>query len=80
MPDPILNIQSIQKKKHENNSIENEISPNKTLISIGRLSKQKNFSFLIDAFYNLQKRKSNLNLLIIGDGENKKKTKMDRKI
>ena len=51
------------------------ISSEKTLISIGRLSKQKNFSFLIDAFYNLQKRKSNLNLLIIGDGENKKRLK-----
>ena len=56
LPDPILNIQSIQKKKRENNPIENEISPDKTLISIGRLSKQKNFSFLIDTFHKLQKK------------------------
>ena len=75
LPDPILNIQSIQKKKRENNLIEKEISSDKTLISIGRLSKQKNFSFLIDAFYKLQKKRPNLNLVIIGDGENKKKLK-----
>ena len=75
LPDPILNIQSIQKKKRENNLIEKEISSDKTLISIGRLSKQKNFNFLIEAFYNLQKKRPNLNLLIIGDGENKKKLK-----
>ena len=75
LPDPILNIQSIQKKKRENNPIENEISPDKTLISIGRLSKQKNFSFLIDTFHKLQKKRPNLNLVIIGDGENKKKLK-----
>ena len=73
LPDPILNIQSIQKNKHENNPIEKEISSDKTLISIGRLSKQKNFSFLIDVFYKLQKKRPNLNLVIIGDGENKKK-------
>ena len=73
LPDPILNIQSIQKNKHENNFIEKEISSDKTLISIGRLSKQKNFSFLIDVFYKLQKKRPNLNLVIIGDGENKKK-------
>ena len=75
LPDPILNIQSIQKKKRENNLIEKEISSDKTLISIGRLSKQKNFSFLIDTFHKLQKKRPNLNLVIIGDGENKKKLK-----
>lgn len=75
LPDPILNIQSIQEKKSENNPIEKDISSDKTLISIGRLSKQKNFKFLIEAFYNLQKKRPNLNLLIIGDGENKKKLK-----
>ncbi len=75
LPDPILNIESIQKKKRENNLIEKEISSDKTLISIGRLSKQKNFNFLIEAFYNLQKKRPNLNLIIIGDGENKKKLK-----
>ena len=73
LPDPILNIENIQKKKSENNPIEKEISKDNSLISIGRLSKQKNFKFLIDAFYNLQKKRSNLKLFIIGDGENKKK-------
>ena len=75
LPDPILNIKSIQKKKRENNFIEKEISSDKTLVSIGRLSNQKNFIFLIKAFHNLQKKRPNLNLLIIGDGENKKKLK-----
>ena len=51
---------------------------NKFLISIGRLTKQKNFIFLIEAFKNIQKYKNNLHLMIIGDGE--EKIKIEKKI
>ena len=43
-----------------------------TFLSIGRLTKQKNFSFLISNFKKLNDKK-NFNLLIVGDGEDYKK-------
>tara|TARA_B100000965_G_scaffold406410_1_gene445190 strand:- start:3080 stop:4240 length:1161 start_codon:yes stop_codon:yes gene_type:complete len=72
LPDPILKISEIQKKKKENNIVEEELSKNNSLISIGRLTKQKNFSFLIDAFYEIQKKYDKLNLFILGEGEERK--------
>ena len=46
--------------------------------NIGRLHEQKNQSFLIDVFYEIQKRKDNAILLIIGKGplENELKEKV----
>lgn len=46
--------------------------------NIGRLHEQKNQSFLIDVFYEIQKRKDNAILLIVGKGplENKLKEKV----
>tara|TARA_Y100000590_G_C15686747_1_gene1001905 strand:+ start:3 stop:1166 length:1164 start_codon:yes stop_codon:yes gene_type:complete len=75
LPDPILKISTIQAKKNQNNIIENYISEQKTLISIGRLTKQKNFNFLINAFNQLQKQKKYeyLNLIILGEGEQRQK-------
>ena len=73
LPDPILEISEIQKKKAERNIIEKEISKANTLISIGRFTKQKNFRFLIKAFYKLQSLYPNYNLFIVGNGEEKNK-------
>ena len=42
-----------------------------SIISIGRLTKQKNFIFLINCFNNILLKHKNLNLFIIGDGEEK---------
>ncbi len=70
--DPHLNIKDITKLKKEN--IYNEINNDKkVLISIGRLTRQKNFSFLIKNFGKLIEKNKNLKLVIIGDGEEKKK-------
>jgi glycosyltransferase involved in cell wall biosynthesis len=69
LPDPVINIKEIQEKKKIKNILEENISKYNTLISIGRLTKQKNFKFLIDCFYELQKKNFKLNLCIIGDGE-----------
>lgn len=41
------------------------------IISVGRLSKVKNLKLLIDAFRTLRKRLKDLNLVIVGDGEEK---------
>ncbi len=43
----------------------------KILIAIGRMTKQKNYSFLIKNFKNLSLKYTNLKLIIIGDGEEK---------
>ena len=55
----ILKIKKIRKKKLNNLNI----------LSIGRLTKQKNFSLLINAVIRLSKKYNNLNLLIIGNGD-----------
>ena len=50
---------------------ENFLDDNKILISIGRLTKQKNFQFLIKNFADLLRKFKDLKLLIIGEGEEK---------
>ncbi len=70
--DPHINIKKIIKKKNSNN--DNLIQlPDDFIIAIGRLTIQKNYIFLLNAFKNILKEKNNLNLVIIGDGEDRKK-------
>ena len=65
--DPIVEISKIAKLKKENT---NDL-PNGTkyVISIGRLTKQKNFPFLIRSFFKLRKKLKDIKLVIIGSGE-----------
>ncbi len=72
LPDPVLKISEIQKKRNESNIVEKYISKENSLISIGRLTKQKNFTFLINVFYEIQKKYENFNLIILGEGEERK--------
>ena len=44
----------------------------KFFISVGRLTKQKNFSYLINEFNEFVKINSNYNLYIFGSGEEEK--------
>ena len=46
-----------------------EFNKNRYPFSIGRLSKQKNFLFLIKCFNLIVKKYSNFKLIIIGEGE-----------
>ena len=55
LPDPVLNLNEIRRKKLENIEIEKELSSDKIILSIGRLTKQKNFEFLINSFNDLNK-------------------------
>ena len=66
--DPAISIREISEKKGQNIS-----SYNDDFISVGRLTKQKNFEFLIRNFIEVVKINNGLKLSIFGDGEEKKK-------
>ena len=58
--------------------LKKRLSKKKTIISIGRLTKQKNFQFLIKVFSIINKLYSEFKFCIIGDGEDR--TKIERHI
>ena len=69
--DPHLMIKKISRLKNE--KLEDTFLKNsKILISIGRLTNQKNYIFLIRNFKKLSLKYDDIKLLIIGDGEKKK--------
>ena len=70
--DPVLDIKSIRNKLNLYRNTGNQTKCN-YVISIGRLTKQKNFTFLIDGFKEVNKKIQDINLIIIGEGEEKKK-------
>ena len=72
LPDPIIDVKEYIKKIKEINLLEKNFNKNKSLLAIGRLTKQKNFSFLIKCFKKISIKYDYLNLFIIGDGEEKK--------
>ena len=68
LKDPIISISLIndlKKKEIEENFFENQ----KIILSIGRLTKQKNFLFLIECFAYINKKYPDYKLVIIGEGE-----------
>ena len=48
----------------------------KYLVAAGRLTKQKNFEFLINCFVNINKKYDNFKLIILGDGDQKEMLSM----
>tara|TARA_B100000470_G_C19758476_1_gene377143 strand:+ start:129 stop:926 length:798 start_codon:yes stop_codon:yes gene_type:complete len=65
--DPVIECREIEeKKKYE---LDTEIKENEFYLSIGRLTKQKNFSFLIKVFAKYVNDLKINKLLIIGSGE-----------
>ncbi len=77
LPDPIINMDKFryQLGQQKQKEIENH---NEYYIAAGRLTKQKNFIYLIDEFDSFLKDYPNNNLLIFGEGEQKKK--LEKKI
>ena len=68
--DPHLIVKKINRlKKHEIK--DNFFDENKILIAIGRMTKQKNYSFLIKNFKKITLKYTDIKLIIIGDGEEK---------
>ena len=66
LPDPIIDISDLNKKKRD--IIKDEIDK-KYFLSIGRFTKQKNHKLLINAFANLKNELKDIELVLIGDGE-----------
>jgi len=68
--DPHISARNILKKK----SIElnDSLTQKNNIVSIGRLTRQKNYIFLIEGFKKILNIKNDLHLTIIGDGEDKK--------
>ena len=66
LPDPVINIRAINKKKGDQH---HDKIYNKYFLSIGRFTRQKNHKLIINAFANLSKDLKDIQLLIIGDGE-----------
>ena len=51
----------------------NEIGHNRTIVAVGRLSDQKNFELLINAFYKFSQKIEGYKLVIYGEGELREK-------
>ncbi|MDA9702560.1 glycosyltransferase [Candidatus Pelagibacter sp.] len=74
LSDPIIDMKEFSLKKRQGNNFVPPIKQ-KYLISIGRLTKQKNFELLINFFYKLSFKYSKFELVIIGEGEDESKLK-----
>jgi glycosyltransferase involved in cell wall biosynthesis len=72
LTDPVFRIREIVNLKKEKL---NELfqSDKKYILSIGRLTYQKNFNLLIESFYEIKKIYNDYKLIIIGDGEERDK-------
>ena len=69
LKDPIINIKEVKKKSYE--KLNSKISNEKFILGIGRLTKQKNFTLLLNFFDKLNKKYPEYKLYILGDGEDK---------
>ena len=68
MRDPIIHLKNIKIKKNYENK-------KKYFLAIGRLTKQKNFIFLLHFFKKIIQNDRNIVLKILGDGEDYNKLK-----
>jgi glycosyltransferase involved in cell wall biosynthesis len=66
--DPIINV----RESIKSSNVKSSFYFKNYAIAIGRLTQQKNFIFLINSYKRLEKEYPNLNLIIIGNGEDKK--------
>jgi len=81
LPDAIINIADFIKKKNVKFNEFEKFKNNQIIFAAGRLTKQKNFSYLIDEFSSFSKINKKFILIILGDGEDKTllKEKIDSK-
>ena len=76
--DPVLNIKFVNSQKHE--KIEKRFIGIEYILGIGRLTKQKNFELLLNSFKKILVKYPKLNLIILGEGEEKYNLKNKIKI
>lgn len=72
LPDAIIEVNTVPNLLSQETINENFPKNKKAIISAGRLTRQKNFSYLINEFFKFSKEYKEYVLLIIGDGEEKK--------
>ena len=70
--DPIIDMKQVYKKRLNN---ENFYPTGKYFLSVGRLTVQKNFGFLIESFKKISHKYPEYRLIILGEGEEEKKLK-----
>jgi glycosyltransferase involved in cell wall biosynthesis len=71
LPDAIFYLDNEYKLQCKRLSEEDQLNF-KYIISVGRLTKQKNHKYLINEFYNISSTFKDLNLVILGSGEEEK--------
>lgn len=79
LPDAVINL----KRMNRNIDIKNNRDETKTILAVGRLTKQKNFLYLIQEFEKFLKINKNYKLIILGSGEKRSEIQnyiMNRKI
>lgn len=70
LPDAIININDFINQICLKKDLKS-LTDKKYFIAVGRLTKQKNFKYLIDEFCNFAKKNNDYDLLIFGEGEEK---------
>ena len=78
LPDAIIDIKQFISKKNSEINIFKKFDQKKLIFAAGRLTKQKNFSYLIDEFSIFLKHNDQFILIILGDGE--ERNKLEKKI
>ena len=63
LKDPVINIRKFANMKNE--LIDEKFKKKKIIVAIGRLTKQKNFLFLVSSFFKIQKKFSDFDLVIL---------------
>jgi len=69
--DPVLYIKRISLLEKRHHQYFKFVNNKKYILAIGRLTKQKNFIFLINSFKKISEKYKDIDLIIIGDGEDK---------
>ena len=75
LPDAIIDIKKVLKYKYRSIKKKND---KKYILSVGRLTKQKNYPYLINEIANFFKLNNTYDLYIVGDGE--EKIKLEKQI
>ncbi|WP_415272019.1 glycosyltransferase [Candidatus Pelagibacter sp. Uisw_121] len=78
LPDAIIDIKQFISKKNSKINNFKKFDQKKLIFAAGRLTKQKNFSYLIDEFSIFLKHNDQFILIILGDGE--ERNKLEKKI